>query len=283
MAIKAKKEQFSFDENGHLTNEASALMVEAMLQGKISIVSENILEHLENCKECKDNIMDMVVFLRNPDSAAQLKRTLRKKFKPKSNWHFYRGKIAAIFVSIALLVGTYFLIVKNPKFMNRIQSDTAESHVQHKHIQPKQIAKNNPGLNKQKENPSHLIKNSNKIQSNGDQSKNNRLLSSRYQVNPNLENMIGSRVRSGFFEVIGPENGSVLKNQILFSWKKDLDKSHTLNIVDNKNSILFTYPVKGTSFTFQETLAPGLYYWKLESQNELLYVGKFFTGGQGNL
>jgi hypothetical protein len=97
-----------------------------------------------------------------------------------------------------------------------------------------------------------------------------------YQVNTNLENMIGSRLRSGLFEALTPKNNSVLTIPIQFSWKNEFLTPHTLKIVNNMNDLLFQYPVKGNSFEFTGNLQPGLYYWKIESQNELLHVGKFF-------
>jgi hypothetical protein len=89
--------------------------------------------------------------------------------------------------------------------------------------------------------------------------------------------MIGSRLRSGLFEALTPKNNSVLTIPIQFSWKQKFLTPHTLKIVDNMNEVLYQYPVKGNSFEFKQDLEPGLYYWKIENQNELLHVGKFLV------
>jgi hypothetical protein len=201
-----------------------------------------------------------------------------KKAKYKQDWHFYRGKIAAVFVVFALLAGAYFFIYKNPSFISRFLAGPAAGKQEQKVRTETTTPTTDTSANEKKAAVDQGIKDMNEIKANVGRRKNGRSPASRYRVNPNLENMIGSRLRSGLFEVPGPANGSIIKEPIHFSWKKALVTPHTLKIVNNKNQVLYTYPVQGTSFDFNETLPPGLYYWKLESQNELLYVGKLFIG-----
>jgi hypothetical protein len=276
--METKQERVLISDEGHLSDEAAALMVEALRHQEITHVPETISTHVEACRECKDKIMEVVTFLRNPDSAGELKQKLFKKAKYKQDWHFYRGKIAAVFVVFALLAGAYFFIYKNPSFINRFLADPAANKQEQQARTETTTTTTDTRPGEKKAAADQGIKDMNEIKANVGRRKNGRSPGSRYRVNPNLENMIGSRVRSGLFEVLGPANGSVIKEPIHFSWKIALVTPHTLKIVNNKNQVLYTYPVQGTSFDFDETLPPGLYYWKIESQNELLYVGKFFMG-----
>jgi hypothetical protein len=278
MEMEARQEQVLITDEGHLSDESAALMVEALLHQEITHVPEIILTHVEACRGCKDKIMEVVTFLRSPDSAGELKQKLLKKAKYRQDWHFYRGKIAAVFVVFALLAGVYFFIYKNPSFSSWFLAGPAADQ-QHQEVRVETTAPTtgtSPG--EKKTVIDQGIKDVNEIKANVGKRKNGHSAVSRYRVNPNLENMIGSRVRSGLFEVLGPGNGSVIKEPIRFSWKKPLLSPHTLKIVNNKNQVLYTYTVQGNWFDFNETLVPGLYYWKLENQNELLYVGKFFIG-----
>ena len=267
--MEAMQEHVLITDEGHLSDESAALMVEALLHQEIAHVPESILSHVEACRGCKDKIMEVVTFLRSPDSAGELKEKLLKKAKYRQEWLFYRGKIAAVFVVFALLAGSYFFIYKNPSFSSRFQAGPAalqqDRQVRTQTTSP--TTDTSPGEKKAIVDQGIKVKR-----------KNGHSLASQYRVNPNLENMIGSQLRSGLFEVLGPENGSVIKVPIHFSWKKPLLSPHTLKIVNNKNKVLYTYPVQGGWFDFNESLAPGLYYWKLENQNELLYVGKFLIG-----
>jgi hypothetical protein len=276
MEMEAKEEHVLISDEGHLSDESAALMVEALLHGQITDVPEIILTHVETCRGCKDKIMEVVTFLRSPDSAGELKERLLKKAKYRQDWHFYRGKIAAVFVVFALLAGAYFFIYKNPSFSSRLKAGPMDNQQHQKARIETTTPTTDTSPGEKKAVVDQVIKDAREINTNAGKRKNGHTVVSRYRVNPNLENMIGSRVRSGSFEVLGPENGSVIKEPIHFSWKKPLLSPHTLKIVNNKNQVLYTYPVQGSGFDFNETLAPGLYYWKLENQNELLYVGKFF-------
>jgi aldose 1-epimerase len=278
MEMEAKPGHVSITDEGHLSDEAAALIVEALLHQEIAHVPETVLTHVETCRGCKDNIMEVVTFLRNPGSAGELKQKLLKKAKYKQDWLFYRSKIAAGFVVCALLAGAYFFIYKDSSSSSRFPAGPTAN-------QPDQVVQaktaaptTDVSANEKKTSAAQGIKDMNEIKANVGKRKNGYSSASRYRIDPNLENMIGSRLRSGLFEVLEPGNDSVIKAPIHFSWKKALVTPHTLKIVNNKNEALYTYPVQGNSFDFNETLASGLYYWKLESQNELLYVGKFFAG-----
>lgn len=265
MELEAKEKQAGIIKEGHLSDEASALLVEALRHEKITDVPEDILTHVEACRGCKEKIMEVVTFLRNPDSTGE---RIQKRFK-------YRGKIAAVFVVFALMASAYFFILKDSSFIKRVLTDPGAINLE-QDTQPGTITPTEINTSQKKSAVQPDNKGSNGVKSGPDKRKSSPSLPSRYQVNPNLENMIGSRLRSLLFEVLEPANDSVVKNQIHFSWKKELANPHTLKIVNNLNEVLYTYSVKGNSFDFLETLSPGLYYWKLESQNELLYVGKFF-------
>ncbi|UCH92531.1 MAG: hypothetical protein JSV88_19855 [Candidatus Aminicenantes bacterium] len=278
MQMDAKRENLLVLEHGHLSDEASTLMVEALQQGKITDAPQEVLTHVEACRECKDKIMEVVTFLRNPDSAGELRRKITKKTKARQDWYFYRGKIAAVFVVFALLAAAYFFIYKNPSFLNRFLADPAANKQDQEVLSKTTTPTPNINTHEKKAAVDRDMKDVNEIKANVGKRKNGQSLASRYRVNPNLENMIGSRLRSGSFEVLAPGNGSVIEEPIHFSWKKTLTETHTLKIVSNKNQVLYTYSVQGDSFDFREKLPMGLYYWKLESKNELLYVGKFFIG-----
>lgn len=264
-------------EDGHLSEEASAVLVEALRHGKKMDVPEDVLNHVETCKECKDKIIDVVTFLRHPHAAPITITPVKTKIR--RSWYFSR--VAAVFVVFALLASVYFFVIKNPSFLDRYTSESFDDKRQEEVIQPETTGaagiKNSKGEGMIPPQANGRIPAAAAHANGGQRQKMTpQLPALRYQVNPNLENMIGSRLRSGSFETLTPENNSVLTVPIQFSWKNEFLTPHTLKIVNNMNDLLFQYAVKGNSFEFREKLHPGLYYWKIENQNELLHVGKFF-------
>jgi len=98
-----------------------------------------------------------------------------------------------------------------------------------------------------------------------------------FKPTPYLEEMLAYDVRSYSITVISPKIGEKITGNILFQWK-EVEEPVYLKILDNKGAELFSFIPEGFKFVFTEKLDPGLYYWKLESEDDLLYVGKIFIG-----
>ena len=52
-------------------------------------------------------------------------------------------------------------------------------------------------------------------------------------------------------------------------------KKLVLKILNNKGTEVYSAEAEKNEYVFKETLNPGLYYWKLEYREEMLFVGKF--------
>jgi hypothetical protein len=259
--------------DGHAGDEMLAILADSLLrdQKQHLDVPGEILTHVDECKECKEKIMDVVGFLSNPDAVENIpepkhSEPLLQISPPDRNRHFYTGKIAAVFVAFAVMIGAYFIIFDGSlPFIGTETGETDKILVD---------TSRHPADTKQTQDDKGTLDKNKPVTI--DKSKPKTFKDSRYRINPSLENMIGSQLRSHRIEVLEPPNNSVLKGRILFSWKKDLSKPHTIKIVNNRNDVLYTYKISGKAFQFNESLPNGLYYWKLEDENELLHVGKFF-------
>jgi hypothetical protein len=96
-----------------------------------------------------------------------------------------------------------------------------------------------------------------------------------FAINPNLEYMINSQSRNSGILVHAPHNDSKLSGAIEFVWTTSSKRKLQLKILNNQNEILYSYSPDGGQLTMTDPLQPGLYYWKLEDQTDLFYVGKF--------
>ena len=76
--------------------------------------------------------------------------------------------------------------------------------------------------------------------------------------------------------MVSPSNGSTPGSKVSFDWKREGTAALTLSVVDNRGKTIYRTQVDGVPFKLKQSLRPGLYYWKLQDDNELLYVGKFF-------
>lgn len=99
-----------------------------------------------------------------------------------------------------------------------------------------------------------------------------------FKPTPYLEEMLAYESRSYANNIISPKIGEKCAGAILFQWEKIEEKPIYLKILNNKGTELFSLIPENNQYRFSKKLTPGLYYWKLESENDVLYVGKFLAG-----
>ncbi|MBN1782437.1 zf-HC2 domain-containing protein [bacterium] len=96
-----------------------------------------------------------------------------------------------------------------------------------------------------------------------------------FETAPFLEGMLAFHARASGIEVLTPNNGQIFKDTVPFSWKSDETGHLILILLDNHGREIKRLEVTGNRYELKEPLRPGLYYWKLESETDLLFLGKF--------
>lgn len=250
---------------GHIGDSEVAIYVDALLREELLPLPGEVLGHVEACPECKDKILDLFLFLKNPDTSEAPHRGEIVEMPAKESARFYWRKAAAAVFIFALMFAAYFLVFKNGFFTGTglpgVKDDSAGQQVTRLRDDS---GSETPGkeVDVKKEDAG--------VKENRYQTPPN------YRVNPNLEVMVGSQSRSVDVQIQSPRNNVYLKGDILFSWEEAGLKPLHLKILNNRNEALFEYEVDKNQLEFKKKLRPGLYYWKLESKHDLLYVGKFF-------
>lgn len=105
------------------------------------------------------------------------------------------------------------------------------------------------------------------------------LLSSNYTPDPVLESLSGTMTRSGIFLLLHPKPAQVFgrDGEILFSWQAQPGKNIILRILNNKGKQVLEYNLndKQKLKVSLKQLLPGLFYYKILEEDEILVVGKF--------
>ena len=104
------------------------------------------------------------------------------------------------------------------------------------------------------------------------------LYAENFKTSPFMEEMVNSySVRSYSITVLSPKIDENIKGNILFQWEEIQEAPIYLKLLNNQAVELHSFTPENNQLLFTEKLKPGLYYWKLESEDDVLFVGKFFV------
>jgi hypothetical protein len=100
-----------------------------------------------------------------------------------------------------------------------------------------------------------------------------------YLENDLFESLIGIAYRSYLFRVDQPEVGRKFdpRQMINFAWQPSFSDSLTLQIYNNNGKVIDTKRFTGNAFIYENSLSNGIYYFKLISPGDDLFVGKFLV------
>lgn len=102
------------------------------------------------------------------------------------------------------------------------------------------------------------------------------LASPGFQINTELENYVNYPMRSSMVSTVQPEIGSVLSGSIVFEIDTRQRERLSLKILNNEQVVVFQDDLSAQPFLMEQDLTPGLYYWSVENEQEIIYWGKFY-------
>lgn len=236
-----------FDENLHLNEEGVALYVDALKLNTFEQLPEPVLVHVSECAVCKLNIEELFQLL---EEEAEISGEQHSLFRPKPRM---KGLNRSIFYRTAavLFIGFGLYGITRLGLPGRNQGKREGS--------AQNIPQSSAGIDSS-------LKGTAKS-----------LLSDNYSVSPELEGLIGVHYRSSDIEVESPTVGERIRGKVVFKWAWREKEKVILKIVSNKGKEVFIARTNDNDYEFSGNLDRGLYYWRLETADELLYVGKFLV------
>jgi len=283
--VKAIKDQY------HLNDEQIALYVDALRVDKADDLSPEILSHIKDCKPCHRQAIDLYSMLGDVDYAQVGPHpTLDKKAAKVLNMPRLLMRLAA---AIALLIVASFFFNKNADINNPgdlvnettpVEHNVVEQPVQKPEVKiPKQEALSQPAKEEVivQEEPIKIAPPKQKkpqpksILPATDENVRD-LYAANFVPSEELDEMGSLALRSTSFKVLQPKQATSFKpnTKISFQWEGD-DITYFLILMDNKGTELHKATLNANSFELDVKLVPGLYYWKLDREDDLLHVGSF--------
>lgn len=246
-----KTRQF-FTDHMHLNDEGAALYVDAIVLEKTDLLPEKMRQHVEGCEPCQRRIIELRDLMKEMGYTPALPHpyfssTVRMHSIPPVVY-----RIAAVIAVAGLLAAGYYTLVHVSSAPSGLTQTTMPEQTP---TIPADTEKIIPVPVPRQQEP---------------------LLAENFVESDHLEDLVHTEFRSETAEVLSPLNDAVVQPPILFRWKH-MEGTITLKILSNKERTLFSKKVSGDSCLVTMKFANGLYYWKLESEKELLFAGKFLV------
>lgn len=224
--------------NRHLSETQLSTYIDAFRRNAENEVDKSIIEHIEQCVECKKNVIEILDILDELGEQNSLKVPDTPK---KKNTNFL--KYAAIIIITVL--PAYFVINLITSKQNTIKKRNFNNSELH--------STNKDDLTKKPEHISEDL----------------------FAVIPEYEAICNDTFRSPSIQIISPIGNFISKKEVGFDFKFKSATGRRLKIFNNKDKEIQSIAISKIKFTKSINFTPGLYYWKIETEDELEYLGKF--------
>ena len=275
-----------FNDKGHLTDEALSLYAEALKLGSQEQLPEALREHLEQCPHCQEQAMALYALIAGQDyselgphptfsqgGSSTSAATLKMWFRPM------------LLLLMAVMALLFFrqqqkqseMEQNTPASAPSAEADSLRTAVP---LSPPQ-AQTEVGSRKSEVGSRKPERSSERARAKTGENPKSKteepLLAANFTPSETLEPLVGAVTRGSGVSEIKPANGAELKigEAVVFSWQTSVAEPLTLRLLNNREEEIFSRSVVGNRFSSPEIPEPGLYYWKLETAEDLLYVGKF--------
>lgn len=243
-----------------------------MQSGKLGNLPSPMLEHVETCDKCHAEIVDLFTILNQIETQKQSETSGGERSRIISLKPIIRLAMVAAVTALAI----FFYFRDNPNLQQRqiqeVASDTSSTPNDNSLEIAEETASQKPA--EKKDNNIEAPK----VHPTPTEGEQDQLYAANFTPSDDYEALVGTTVRSLTITDITPKSGSHFNRQemITFSWVLENSDLLYVTILNNREEIIDRQEIKGSEFSTNKLATSGLYYWKLENDTEILYVGKIF-------
>lgn len=270
-----------FNKDGHLNTAGFALYSDALKLKKKQDLPEGITSHILNCKECQVELVDFTSILTDVDQPALADHPFFKTESPKvvklegasSRKWLYRLAAAAIIGILILFSYQQFFLKKGTDEIVKTDPEKEMPKEENKNIEESIIVQKEESPIPEKRQRINTLESPELNEENKEQNEAQFLAS--FIPNEEMESLVGTVYRSELIKINEPKNNASFGKgqEILFIWENN--NSVKLTIFDNEENIILEKDNAISPFTSNNHLNPGLYYWRLETEQDFLHLGRF--------
>lgn len=227
-------------------------------------LSPEVVAHVEDCVQCHSEIVDLFEILNHTAERQSPVEVDQNKSRPTIVRQLYRLALVASVAGLAI-----FLFFRDsgditPTTTSEIAKVSTDSL-------PEETSPSTPAFQTEKE-----ISTEQKPPKK--QQKPKDLYAANFIPSEDYEALIGTDLRSEALKISKPQPASHFKPEdlITFSWNFENFESLFVTVFNNREEIIARQENSDTTFSINSLSEPGLYYWQLENEAEILHVGKIF-------
>jgi hypothetical protein len=244
-----------FQPDSHLSDEGVALYVDALKLQRTKELPEEVRDHVSQCQACRKEVTGLFSILTEENYGAMGPHPFFDRrgetTAKKTEWIYRVAALVAVGVGISLIA--YF-----------ISSERGE-------ITPA-LRDASPGVMNSSDTTAEDTSSGREV-----------LPSARGTYADNFaelaeyEGLVAAETRSTAIDEVSPKSGIDVNQPVVFDWKSEGKGPLLLSVLTNRDSLVHRIRIATLPYVFRNSLTPGLYYWKVESGEELVFVGKFFV------
>lgn len=258
------------NEEGHLTDESISRYVEVLQSADWDSLPKQIQDHIDTCDDCHGEAMDLYAIVSHASAADK-----PQQLKPKTEARVLRLRIMR-WAMVAVLAGLSFYLYRyldRPQPIDNIEIDRPIANDPGVEKGTDQEEERDPSTPTPKKEETEKPTKSTTPASETDV---RILYAANFVPSESMELLVGDQLRSTGLELVRPLNENVQnwKAGIEFQWSGIAEEGLSLQLENNRGDRLYEQPVVQLKHTLRMALEPGIYYWRLESEEDLLMVGR---------
>jgi hypothetical protein len=241
-----------FTPDNHLSEDSIYLFIDALKLERTEKLPEAIQDHVEDCQQCKKEIIDLYATVRGITySDGESHPFLSGQREPGSTLYPFLRMAAVIVILIGAAVFSYLLFTdKEPAIVTEERA-------------PEEIITEEDPLPEEEAIPVDPDRAD--------------LFAANFTPIPLYEGLVDQQFRFYGLQVSSPSIGQEVTGEVTFEWDIRYTDPITLSIINNRLETVYRQSTTENRIRFSEPLYPGIYYWRLDTDDETLYVGKFFV------
>lgn len=258
------------NEEGHLNDESIARYVEVLHSENWDSLPEEIHQHIESCTNCHQQALDLYAIVSHSATSVVKQEAPMRKGGRIVRMRIMRWAMVAVLAGLSFY---FYRYLDRQKPIDNIEVDGPIANDPDQVEDTKNLVEEDPGNSTPKKEDTANPPKSTIPEPEKDVRE---LYAANFVPSESMESLLADQLRSGNIDLIAPSTEEIQdwRDGISFEWSGVNAEGLRLRLENNRAEVLYEKAVEDLRHTIHLELEPGIYYWRLESEEDLLMLGR---------